>query len=83
MLSRRDIRKAGWWEEVAEYFDIDRELLQKAVADKRLNPEEEPKDLKEAREVIRQQLMTKESIELHDKVLYEEIHKIKDLERSS
>ncbi|SVB56962.1 uncharacterized protein METZ01_LOCUS209816, partial [marine metagenome] len=83
MLSRKDIRNARWWEEPSEYFDIDRKLLQTAVAKKRLNPEDESKELKKAREEIRQRFMNKDSIKLHDKILYENIDNITDIERSS
>ena len=83
MLSRKDIRNARWWEEPSEYFDIDRKLLQTAVAKKRLNPEDESKELKKAREEIRQRFMNKDSIKLHDKILHENIDNITDIERSS
>lgn len=68
MLRKRDIRKSKWYEEVSEYFGIDETLLKTAVSKKRLQPEEEPMELKEARETIRKTFMSHEAIQIHDKI---------------
>jgi len=82
-LSIKDIRQANWWEEISEYFGISAELLQTAVAFKRLDPHEESRELISAREQIRQQFMSQKSIKLHDRILYEHVEDVSDFERSS
>ncbi len=81
--TRRDIRTAEWHEEIVEYFGLDEKLLRTAVSLKRLEPEKEPPELKEARETIRKTFMPSVAIQLHDKMLTEHPEYITDVERSN
>lgn len=82
-LQKYDIRKAKWYEEISEYFGIDEEILKAAVPPKRLEPENEPPELKNARETIRKKLMSNEAIQIHNKILTERPEDITDIERSA
>lgn len=82
-LQQRDIRKAKWYEEIAEYFGLPETLLQLAVPPKRLTPENESQELKEARNTIREKFMSQKAIQLHNKILTELPVNITDFERSS
>jgi SAM-dependent methyltransferase len=83
LLQERDIRKSKWFEEVAEYFDIDTNLLKIAVPRKRLEPDDESPELKAAREIIRKKFMSLQARQIHDKILSEHPVNITDFERST
>ena len=69
MIRKRDIRKAEWYEECSQFFDIDIKLLKTITSSKkRVDYDEESDDIKEAREILSKRFMSDESYELYWKV---------------
>ena len=82
-MERRDVRKSRWFEDVADYFDLDSSLLQRAVPAARMEEEDQPRDVREARELLKRRFMRPESITLLERVRTSPVAQVSDLERSA
>jgi 2-polyprenyl-3-methyl-5-hydroxy-6-metoxy-1,4-benzoquinol methylase len=81
-MKKRDIRNSQWYEEIADYLGVAPDIVETAVADQRLEPERETRELKEARELLRQKFMSPDARRLHTKIQEEEPEQLEDEERS-
>jgi 2-polyprenyl-3-methyl-5-hydroxy-6-metoxy-1,4-benzoquinol methylase len=81
-MRKRDIRNIQWYEEIAEFLGVTSDIVKTAVADQRLEPECETRELKRAREYLRQKFMSPDARHLHTKIQREDPEQIEDVERS-
>mgnify|MGYP001619638754 CR=1 FL=1 len=81
-MKKRDIRKSRWFEEVAEYFDLEPGLLLSAVSPKRVSTADEPPAVREARSRLKRMFMRQESIALLEKLETGDPGAVSDIERS-
>ena len=82
-MKKRDIRKSRWFEEVAEYFDLEPGLVLSAVSPKRVSTAHEPPAVREARSRLKRRFMRPESIALLDKLETGDPGAVSDVERST
>ncbi|MBI3029126.1 MAG: methyltransferase domain-containing protein [Candidatus Rokubacteria bacterium] len=82
-MKKRDIRKSRWFEEVAEYFDLEPGLVLSAVSPKRVSAADEPPAVREARARLRGMFMREESIRLLERLDEENPGDVSDIERST
>lgn len=81
-MRKRDIRKSRWFEEVAEYFDLEPALLLSAVSPKRVSAADEPPAVREARSRLRRMFMRPESIALLEQLETGAPGEVSDVDRS-
>ncbi len=82
-MKKRDIRQSQWFEEVAEYFDLDPALVAAAVPARRVEAGRESRDVREARLRLRGMFMRPESVELLERIQRADPESISDDERSA
>ncbi len=81
-MKKRDIRKSRWFEEVAEYFDLEPGLLLSAVSPKRVSAADEPPAVREARSRLKRMFMRQENIALLEKLETGDPGAVSDIDRS-
>lgn len=82
-MLKRDIRKIKWYEEVADFFEIDEELLKATVPNKRLGQGCESSETLQARTMIAEQFMSPAEIELLERIRTDNPEALTDEERSA
>ncbi len=81
-MTRRNIRKSKWHQEISDYFGLDVALLEKAVPPQRLKPSQQTEQFHQARRKIVEKFMSQESQDIYEKILHSKPQEIDDAQRS-